>query len=69
MKDHVPSLSEVVDVVDCRLEYADEQGLTVEAAALREAREIILCHIFDREVKHLTWLEQIVQRIRGRVAA
>ena len=69
MNDHVPSLSTIVDVLDARIEYADHQGLTVEAAALRESREIILCHVFDREVKQLSWLGQILHRIHLKAAA
>ncbi len=63
MRDHTPSLSEVVDVLDCRIEYAESQGLADEQRALTAARETILTYIF-REYRNLSIIALILERVR-----
>lgn len=69
MSDHVPSLSLIVDQITIRLEWAEDQGLDREVQTLRQARECITDHVFEREVRHISILGQILRRIHLRPAA
>lgn len=67
--EQVPSLSYLVDALTVRLEWAEHQGLTREAAALHQARECITDHVFEREARKVTILAQILERLHFRPAA
>jgi hypothetical protein len=68
VSNHTPSLSEVVDVLDCRIEYAESHGLADEQRALTAARETILDHVF-RDYRNLTITAWILERVRRRWVA
>ncbi len=69
MKEQVPSLSTVIDVLTARLEYAQASGLAAEARVMREALTAVEDHIF-RDERHLSWIDRILERLHaGRMSA
>ena len=66
---NVPSLSLIVDQITVRIEWAEQQGLTRESHALHQARECITDHVFEREVRQVSILAQILERLHIRPAA
>jgi hypothetical protein len=67
MKDHVPSLSTVVDVLQARIDYAEEQNLVAEQRVMKQAREIIVDYVL-RDERQLSLVREILRRIRVRQA-
>jgi hypothetical protein len=65
MRQDVPTLHTIVDVLTARAEWADESGLLAERDALLAARERIVEYVF-REERHRTILGMILDRLHIR---